>query len=110
MKKSVLPAGNKTAIKKEPTLTRDGINYQALYDHCLDSKMTVRAIAKYLKKAGVDNSLAASFCSAVGITTDLSPANKMKCVAIEVWQQQRISQGKERWQSPSVPEDLINLP
>ena len=111
MKKNASPTGgDKMASKKGTTLTRDGVDYQALYTHCLDSKMTVRALTKYLKKGGVNNSLAAAFCSATGITADLSPGNKVKAVAIEVWQQQRLHQGKERWDSPSVPEDLINLP
>jgi hypothetical protein len=103
----------KPVTKKEPTLSRDPqgeVDYQELYNHCLDSKMTVRAIAKYLQKSGVKSADAATFCSTVGISVNLSHINKLKAVAVEIWQRQRIHMGKQRWQSPGIPEDLLNMP
>lgn len=96
--------------KKEPIRTRDGINYQEVYDHCLDSKLTVRAIAKYLSKSGITENECVAFCTAVGLVVNLTVARKVKAVAIEVWQQQRLHSGKDRWTSPSIPEELLDLP
>ena len=70
--------------------------HQQHYDFLIGTKMTIKGIKKYLVSQ-IHNPNLADFQTTVGLSVPTSGGNLARRLAVEIWQQRRISRGRGRY-------------